>query len=179
MVTNSWGNSVYDATGTIVSNPFCIWNGYDTDAGGFADDGVYSYILDIYNECSEHQQYNGFIHIYNDLNPGLTQNNNQSNNSHMDSLKTINRVEPKGNEQNVINNSLNYRLVPNPANEQCYVSGNIESVLLIEVYAVSGSLMLSQKEASKAIDISSFAAGMYLVHLHTMNGIQILKLEKR
>lgn len=39
--------------------------------------------------------------------------------------------------------------------------------------------MLVQNEVNNPIDISNYAPSLYIVHLHTRNGINTLKLEKK
>lgn len=70
----------------------------------------------------------------------------------------------------------NITIFPNPAADYIYVNSNdVES---IEVYSLSGQLVATSNGAN-SMDVSSLAAGNYIVRIFTPQGVQAQKLMKR
>ncbi|MFT5862513.1 MAG: hypothetical protein ACI828_001162 [Flavobacteriales bacterium] len=70
-------------------------------------------------------------------------------------------------------------IYPNPAFEQFSIVA--ENILQLELYSLKGELLLQRRHyiASQPIDISSLAAGVYILKLQTPQGISSRKLVKR
>jgi len=74
-------------------------------------------------------------------------------------------------------NGNGIRVYPNPANEFIQVKG-LEVGQRIELYSVSGALMMSQvaSQQDMTIRLTDYANGLYILQIHTNSGISTLKV---
>jgi len=73
--------------------------------------------------------------------------------------------------------SSSFKIYPNPVKDVIF----IESVLPInklEIYSLTGSLLLSNSNVNRQISVSSLSKGIYLVKVYTDNGVAVSKIVK-
>ena len=77
-------------------------------------------------------------------------------------------------------NSNNFSIYPNPANDKIKLELNVLKNSIVSIYNIQGQLLLQQaiKHYQTEIDISSFARGMYFVKVETDKGIVSKKFIK-
>lgn len=76
-------------------------------------------------------------------------------------------------------NSTEIKLMPNPASDKITFEGLTDSKITIEVVNVIGqSVLKTNLEGRKSIDVSSFEKGAYFVKLNTQQGVIIKKFIK-
>lgn len=96
----------------------------------------------------------------------------------------INVVETTVNIEPLLSNS--FELYPNPANDVLYIRGtnnSVSDIQTVDFINASGQIVYATDKLtimrSEYIDISGLGSGMYLVKIHTNNGVHTLKLIKR
>ena len=81
------------------------------------------------------------------------------------------------NEQELITENPKWLLYPNPVNNTFSIVGN-DSILLIEIFDMTGKKVKVENANFNNIDISSFRSGIYMVKVKSYNGASIVKLVK-
>jgi hypothetical protein len=66
-----------------------------------------------------------------------------------------------------VQDDLTLRMYPNPTHDQLFFS---ELVKDVQVYDLSGSLVIDLKTVNSAVDVSFLSTGMYLLKAKTLNG---------
>ncbi len=70
----------------------------------------------------------------------------------------------------------NIKLVPNPANTYVSISNPNNQPIDIELYSISGKLILKQNNVNNPINISTLYSGVYVIQIKTGNNQVIKKL---
>ncbi|MEZ4974984.1 MAG: T9SS type A sorting domain-containing protein [Flavobacteriaceae bacterium] len=72
------------------------------------------------------------------------------------------------------------KIYPNPVSDYLVIDSNMANVERVEIYTVSGKLLLSQNLIgnSNNVDFSSFSEGLYLVKIISSNGTFIKRIVK-
>jgi uncharacterized repeat protein (TIGR02543 family) len=70
------------------------------------------------------------------------------------------------------------RIYPNPVKDELYIrwEGNINKV---ELYSLSGNLMISESHFNEILNVSALLSGVYLLKIHTDNGLSVSKIVKK
>ena len=69
-----------------------------------------------------------------------------------------------------MNRILDYVLFPNPAQESAYININLETLISIDCYDITGKklkLLFGQKEKVLEIDLRKLQKGIYFVQIQT------------
>jgi WD40 repeat protein len=72
----------------------------------------------------------------------------------------------------------NLNVFPNPANDRVFVTAD-EQIEMIEIYDLSGRAVqiLEEPNQIQIINVTSLSPNMYLLRIHTANGIETRKLQ--
>jgi len=78
----------------------------------------------------------------------------------------------------ITENSIQEILIyPNPAKDEFYIKSELE-IKKVEVYSITGALLLSDNYYSGKISIAALAKGIYFVKVHTDKGMVVSKVVK-
>lgn len=131
--------------------------------------------------------YIGWVQINNvDLRMGLDKNTSVSSRQFFNATGTWQETQIQGawmfrplfggmpnlpiSDEEIMTNTTENLIYPNPANNQLFVSGVLEKSY-IKIYSLQGKLMLQHQIISgQPINISDFPQGLYLVELNDSNG---------
>jgi hypothetical protein len=98
-------------------------------------------------------------------------------NKSTNSMISINVIPPAITGINEMNNAKVISVYPNPASSVINIDG-ISKATPVEIYDVSGKLLLSKQLTSHQLDISSMAKGFYFIKLITPQGNKVRKFVK-
>jgi len=84
-------------------------------------------------------------------------------------------VEPSSIISVTENNEMFYRLYPNPASSDVFIT-NTKTILKINCLNASGKRIKSYKNIKQSINISELSAGLYFIEIHTKSGVVVKKL---
>jgi len=90
-------------------------------------------------------------------------------------MVTVNVISTTGVTENSINNL--FTVFPNPAKNTLTISG-INNSSIVEVYNISGRMLLIKQLTTPEIDISTLAKGLYFIKLTTQGGSVVKKFVK-
>jgi len=77
------------------------------------------------------------------------------------------------------NNSIDFSLFPNPAINQIQIITSDTQSKLVEIYSITGALVLSKTVITETLDISALSNGLYIVRLTQGNAVATTKLIKQ
>jgi hypothetical protein len=144
---NVWGSwrDYYTSSGNIFDNSPCIWDATN------APYGTYYVKANFYNDCSGEKKTVEYII-------------NVLHRSNVSSILTY--------DDSIQHNNSDISVYPNPTTGRVLIKNNTdESLETINVYSLNGQLVLRRDNSAKLseneLDLSSFANGLYLVHLKT------------
>lgn len=69
-------------------------------------------------------------------------------------------------------------MYPNPTSDYLNIK-SVKGITLISVYDMSGRLLINSKLSDSKIDVSKLQKGMYIIKLHTENGVVNSKFIKK
>jgi hypothetical protein len=67
---------------------------------------------------------------------------------------------------------------PNPAEDELFIKSELQ-IKKVEIYSLTGSLLLSENNFNEKISMRNFAAGVYLVKIYTDKGSVVSKVVKK
>lgn len=70
------------------------------------------------------------------------------------------------------------KLHPNPVKDMLTINGNLEGLKSVELYSISGQLILNIKSNFDAIDMNKMEAGVYLIKFRSIDGVYTFKVIK-
>ena len=70
------------------------------------------------------------------------------------------------------------KLFPNPAKDEIFISSELQ-INKVEVYSLTGLLLLSDNNFNKKISVSTLPQGVYMVKVYTNDGVAIIKVVKK
>ena len=80
---------------------------------------------------------------------------------------------------NIINiNDISTRhieIYPNPAIDEIVIKSDIQ-INKVEIYSLTGSLILTENKFSGKINVSSLTQGVYMINIYTNNGVDVKKI---
>jgi len=75
------------------------------------------------------------------------------------------------------NNAQKIQIYPNPTNDEIFIKSELQ-IKKVEVYSMTGALLLSENNFNEKISLSALAKGVYMVKIFTNNDIVIQKIVK-
>jgi len=77
--------------------------------------------------------------------------------------------------ENVIANQSS--IYPNPAKDEIFIKSELQ-IMKVEIYSLTGGLMISENNFNGKISVSALPQGVYLLKVHTDKGVSISKIIK-
>ena len=77
------------------------------------------------------------------------------------------------------NVSTSFNIYPNPVRDVMYINGDTSRILDLKILSLNGNVVYSTDNYSnEGINVTTLAAGVYVVAIHTSNGYQYKKILK-
>ena len=174
VVTNRWGNVMYESSGCITSYPVCLWTPQSN-----ISDGVYFYIIGFGNQCGNYQEAHNFVHVFNDLDGMIKENDANTE-------KEENLEEAEKSMSTILNAFIaqetdDFAIFPNPVINSFTINLGDSQTKVIQVYGIDGNLIqeLAANKQAVQIDLSAHASGVYVVKLISDNQILFRRIIKQ
>ena len=68
-------------------------------------------------------------------------------------------------------------IYPNPAKDELFITSEL-LIKKVEVYSITGSLLLSDNNFNEKISVSTLPQGVYMVKVYTNEGLAVRKIVK-
>ena len=69
------------------------------------------------------------------------------------------------------------QIYPNPTNDEIFIKSELQ-IKKVEIYSITGALLLSESNFNEKISLSALAKGVYMVKIYTDNGAVVQKVVK-
>ena len=77
--------------------------------------------------------------------------------------------------ENIVANQL--QIFPNPTKDEIFIKSNLP-IEKVEIYSLTGVLMLSETNFTEKISVSALPQGVYLLKIYTDKGLAVSKVVK-
>ena len=153
VITDLWGNPIWNSSGPVIDNPHCIY------APPLEDrvDGTYFYLIEFSDDCGNVQESDQFFHLYTPK--------NKSTSIHQEERDNIDGP------MDYISNRI--VLSPNPTASQLTISG-IDEVGFVEVFDKNGKSIKQVEVKNNTLNVQGLSTGTYFCKF-SVNGFPIVK----